>query len=181
MGDALFLNGKQGQVEGRGLRRRVFAAFMMVATAGAEMQAAAQAPRDSPRVLVPVESSAAMARVRARGLVLRSAGGTTLIYLLDDGGLAKGERKPGQEMKLKAVPLNKLGAEFDMRPAEQVLPLRAAFVVASFPFQAQVEEFRDKLRLPSVEAVLREGASRPPSAFSGSQSSGGRWTEPASR
>ncbi len=35
-------------------------------------------------------------------------------------------------------------------------PLRTALIVASFPFKAQLEEFRDKLGLPNAEAVLKE-------------------------
>jgi hypothetical protein len=70
---------------------------------------------------------------------------------------------PGKEAKLKAIPLKRLGEEADLRPAEEVMPLRAALVAASFPFKAQVEEHRTKLRLANAEAVLSEkGPDGPP-------------------
>ncbi len=40
--------------------------------------------------------------------------------------------------------------------AEKAYPLRVAEIVASFPYKDQVREFREKLRLPSDEAVLTE-------------------------
>ena len=40
--------------------------------------------------------------------------------------------------------------------AEQAYPLRVAEIVASFPYKDQLREFREKLRLPSDEAVTSE-------------------------
>ena len=45
--------------------------------------------------------------------------------------------------------------------ARQVLPLRAAVIEASFPYRAQLEEFRDKLRLDSTWSVLEEMTTDP--------------------
>jgi hypothetical protein len=62
----------------------------------------------------------------------------------------------GQDRKLIPVSVDKLGQGPAIRPAEQVLPVRMAVIAASFPYKAQVEEFRAKLRLPSAAAVLEE-------------------------
>jgi hypothetical protein len=75
---------------------------------------------------------------------------------LPPGMLGGAENK--KDFKLKAVPLNKLGEQSNPHYARQVLPLRAAIIAASFPYRAQLEEFREKLRLGSVEEVLNEGA-----------------------
>src|SRR5205823_3622127 len=61
----------------------------------------------------------------------------------------------GKDRKLKAIPWRRLGEE-ESRPAEQVLPLRAVIIAASFPFKAQIEEHRARSRLASVEEVLSE-------------------------
>jgi hypothetical protein len=158
MVDAPFLDGGQGEVRGRNLRSRAFAAFVVLTAVSTEMQAAAQAPRearrDAPRVLVPVESNVAVARVQARTYFLRTAGDILLIYLLDGPEWPKGA--PRQDRKLKAIPLKRLSEEPNARPAEQAFPLRAAIIAASFPFRAEVEEFRAKLKLANAEAVLSE-------------------------
>ncbi len=44
--------------------------------------------------------------------------------------------------------------------ARQLYPERAAEIVASFPYKAQIEEFKEKLGLPSDEAVLAELAAK---------------------
>ena len=44
----------------------------------------------------------------------------------------------------------------NVKLAEQPYPLRAAEIVAAFPYKDQVREFREKLRLPSDAAVLTE-------------------------
>jgi hypothetical protein len=194
MADAPLLAGDQGEMGRRGLRRRAFAAVIVLTAVNAEMQAAAQAPRDAPRVLTPVESNVGVARVQVRGYLLAFRDGVT-VYVLDpedekSKGTAEGKRlqqilsrgrdfqqaqagptwrqfsgaggmpgllgAPGKEAKLKAVPLKRLAEEAEAKPAEQVVPLRAALVAASFPFKAQVEEFRAKLRRPNAEAVLSE-------------------------
>jgi hypothetical protein len=73
------------------------------------------------------------------------------------GGLAGlGGMEGKKDMKLRAVPLDKLREESNPHYAEQVLPLRAAIVAAAFPYGAQLEEFRDKLRLSSTGQVLGE-------------------------
>jgi hypothetical protein len=63
---------------------------------------------------------------------------------------------PGKDMKLKPLPLKRLVDNPELRPAERAVPLRAAILAASFPFRAQVEEHRAKLRLANAEAVLSE-------------------------
>ena len=47
------------------------------------------------------------------------------------------------------------------RPAEQALPLRMAIVNASFPYKAQLEEFRNKLKLGSFAEVLGDATASP--------------------
>lgn len=47
------------------------------------------------------------------------------------------------------------------RPAEQALPLRMAIVNASFPYKAQLEEFRNKLKLGSFGEVLGDSTASP--------------------
>ena len=47
------------------------------------------------------------------------------------------------------------------RPAEQALPLRMAIVNASFPYKAQMEEFRNKLKLGSFAEVLNDATASP--------------------
>ncbi len=47
------------------------------------------------------------------------------------------------------------------RPAEQALPLRMAIVNASFPYKAQMEEFRNKLKLGSFSEVLNDATASP--------------------
>jgi hypothetical protein len=66
-----------------------------------------------------------------------------------------------KDMKLKPVPLNKLREESNPHYAEQVLPLRAAIIVGGFPYRAQLEEFREKLRLSSIAEVLAETSTAP--------------------
>ncbi len=44
----------------------------------------------------------------------------------------------------------------DGKLATTVRPLRMALIAASFPFKAQLDEFRNKLRLPNYQAVLGE-------------------------
>jgi hypothetical protein len=61
-----------------------------------------------------------------------------------------------KDIPLKPVRLDKLREESNPHYAEQVLPLRAAIIAASFPYRAQLEEFREKLRLPTTADVLNE-------------------------
>jgi hypothetical protein len=68
-------------------------------------------------------------------------------------GLA-GEDK--QDFKQRPIDLTQLEKAQDVKLAEQVRPLRMAVIAASFPYKAQLEEFRKQLRLPSVAAVLNE-------------------------
>lgn len=58
-------------------------------------------------------------------------------------------------------------ARLSVSLAERPQPVRVAVLAASFPYRAQVEEFRNKLRLPSVEAVLGEGNPAPSFRFLG--------------
>jgi hypothetical protein len=61
---------------------------------------------------------------------------------------------PG-EKKFKFVDINEL-EKANGKPAETILPLRIAVIAGDFPYRAQVEEFRRKLRLASDLAVLEE-------------------------
>jgi hypothetical protein len=54
------------------------------------------------------------------------------------------------------VDLTKISENTNLKLAEQVRPLRMAIIAASFPYKAQLEEFKEKLRLHSVDEVLAE-------------------------
>jgi len=71
----------------------------------------------------------------------------------DTGGLAE-----GPAYKSKMLPIDKLGAEPNVKLAETIRPVRMVVVAASFPYRAQLDEFRTKLRLPSRSAVLGEAS-----------------------
>jgi hypothetical protein len=141
--------------------RRVLAGTFvpLVAVSALMIRASAQRPPDgkpaapadeqrrAPRVLAPVESRVGFARVQVRGYAL-GGGHDTPLLVVPRGGEEKARRN--------AVPLDKLAPALNVRPAEQVVPVRMALIAASFPFKAQVEEFRTKLRLRSAAAVLEE-------------------------
>jgi hypothetical protein len=61
-----------------------------------------------------------------------------------------------KDLKTAWIELTKVGENTSLRLAEQVRPLRMAIIAASFPYKAQLEEFKDKLRLRSVDEVLAE-------------------------
>ncbi len=42
------------------------------------------------------------------------------------------------------------------KPADQAVPLRMAVIAASFPYKKQLQEFRQKLKLPNIQTVLSE-------------------------
>jgi hypothetical protein len=67
-----------------------------------------------------------------------------------------GDGSDQEDFKSGFVDIGKIGSNNDKKLAEEALPVRAAEIVASFPYKAQVEEFRDKLGLPSDEQVLAE-------------------------
>jgi hypothetical protein len=135
--------------------RRVLAGALVALAAVSVplVRAPAQGPRDerrrAPRVLLPVEAQAGFARVQVRSYVIERGNGTPLVGVAEEQGARGGAAR-------KEVPLDKLAAEPIVRPAEQVLPLRMAIIAASFPYKAQVEEFRAKLRLRSDKEVLEE-------------------------
>src|SRR5579883_594272 len=59
-----------------------------------------------------------------------------------------------EEYKLQSIPTDTWSDS--MLTARQLRPLRMAIIAGSFPYKAQLEEHKRKLRLPSVDAVLNE-------------------------
>src|SRR5205814_380350 len=53
------------------------------------------------------------------------------------------------------LPVEKL-ADQQLRPAQQVHPLRMAVIAASFPYREQLKEFQKKLNLPTLPEVLAD-------------------------
>ena len=68
------------------------------------------------------------------------------------GGVQGAEEKPEYEAKL--VPLTEENSQGRM--ARQVRPAHMVIVEASFPYKEQLQQFKDKLRLPDINAVLNE-------------------------
>jgi hypothetical protein len=144
----------------RGRRVLAGALVVLVAVSGLLIRASAQRPpdrkpvappdgrRQAPRVLSPVEAKVAFTRVQARGYVVAPGRGTSRT-----GAEEKGARK---DRTRKASPPDDLAPAPHGRPAERVLPVRMAIIAASFPYRAQVEEFRTKLALRSDAEVLDE-------------------------
>jgi hypothetical protein len=56
--------------------------------------------------------------------------------------------------EVKWVPRDKVDGS--TRLARRLQPLRMAIIAASFPYKAQLEEFKNKLRLPSLQDVLND-------------------------
>jgi hypothetical protein len=79
------------------------------------------------------------------------------------GGPGMGRRNPSrgndaddvEELKAKYVDIKNIASITDMKPAEEAFPVRAAEIVASFPYKAEVQEFHDKLGI-AEEQVLGE-------------------------
>jgi len=69
----------------------------------------------------------------------------------ETGGLSD-----GPAAKFRMIDVSKLATQPNVRLAETVRPLRMVLLAASFPYRAQLDEFRTKLRLPSRAAVLAE-------------------------
>jgi len=68
-------------------------------------------------------------------------------------------RKMAETLNVTAEEFEKMKGSH--RPAEQALPLRMAIVNASFPYKAQLEEFRNKLKLGSFAEVLGDSTASP--------------------
>jgi len=68
-------------------------------------------------------------------------------------------RKMAETLTVTAEEFDKMKGAY--RPAEQALPLRMAIVNASFPYKAQLEEFRNKLKLGSFSEVLNDATASP--------------------
>lgn len=68
-------------------------------------------------------------------------------------------RKMAETLNVTAEEFEKMKGSH--RPAEQALPLRMAIVNASFPYKAQLEEFRNKLKLGSFAEVLGDATASP--------------------
>jgi hypothetical protein len=61
-----------------------------------------------------------------------------------------------KDYETEFVPLDKIKSLTDRKFAEQIYPVRAAEMVAAFPYKAQIHEFKEKLLLASDAAVLVE-------------------------
>src|SRR5947199_274616 len=59
-------------------------------------------------------------------------------------------------VKTEFVDVDKFGERTDARLLYTVRPSRQVHIVASFPHKAQLEEFKNKLRRPSILDVLSE-------------------------
>ena len=68
----------------------------------------------------------------------------------------KGDGSDQEDFKSHFVDIGKISSINDQKLAEAAYPVRGVEIVASFPYKAQVEEFRDKLNLPTSEQVLAE-------------------------
>jgi len=63
---------------------------------------------------------------------------------------------PKRDYKVRPVELDKIQDQQNVKLAEQVRPMRMAIIAGSFPYKAELEEFRDKLHLNSIGEVLQE-------------------------
>jgi hypothetical protein len=72
------------------------------------------------------------------------------IFLGKDDGTGEGDYRS------IFVDIGKISSVADKKIAEQAYPVRAAEIVAAFPYKAQVQEFQDKLGLSSSTQVLSE-------------------------
>jgi hypothetical protein len=83
------------------------------------------------------------------------------------GGMPGGQETGDTKAKIKPVKVEQLDeylqkyAKDNARLAEDVLPLRMVVVTASFPYKEQLEEFKEKLHAPSVEALFADKQSTP--------------------
>jgi|GEM_PF-279169 len=68
-------------------------------------------------------------------------------------------RKPLDTLNVTAEEFEKMKGSY--RIAEQALPTRMAIVNATFPYKAQLEEFRNKLKLSSFAEVLGDATASP--------------------
>ena len=81
-------------------------------------------------------------------------GGAGLPPSMSGGG--SGEEK--RSKSVRAISLTDLATSTNSTPAERIHPMRMAIVAASFPYKAQIEEFRSKLALRSANEVLTENS-----------------------
>ena len=116
--------------------------------------------RKPPELLQPMQSRVALVRLQIPSFIFDSE--FKQILVLD--AVPKPGRKPSvagarsdqEEYKSHFVDISQITSINDKKLAETVYPVRAAELVAAFPYKAQVEEFRDKLGLGSDEQVLAE-------------------------
>jgi hypothetical protein len=101
--------------------------------------------RERPEVLLPVEGRTAVTTAEVATFTLREEHGKTLIMVFVGRGTEK-----------KFVEFDKLDRLPNVAPVVAVRPVRMAILAASFPYKAQVEEFRRKLRLRTDGDVLAE-------------------------
>jgi hypothetical protein len=82
----------------------------------------------------------------------------------DDRAPGPGKLPPGtfeagkitQEMTEERIPLTQVDTLGSVKLSESLKPQRMALIAASFPYKTQLEEFRTKLRLSSIDEVLGE-------------------------
>ncbi len=67
-----------------------------------------------------------------------------------------GDGSDQEDFKSHFEDIGKIASISDKKLAEEAYPVRAAEIVAAFPYKAQVQEFRDKLALANDEQVLAE-------------------------
>ena len=60
------------------------------------------------------------------------------------------------ELKSKQIPVEQLDELGTNHPADTVQPVRMAVIVATFPYQRQIQEFKDKLHLKTDYEVVEE-------------------------
>jgi hypothetical protein len=81
-----------------------------------------------------------------------------MMRLLGRGGAPAAET---EKINYGFESLDKLEDLKDVKLADDILPVRMAIVVASFPYKKQLEEFQKALRYPSLEALYADKESVP--------------------
>jgi hypothetical protein len=92
---------------------------------------------------------------------LNPFGGGLQRYMGGRGMPPPSETEKKEEPKYGWVELEKLDDMKDAKPADDVLPVRMAIVVAAFPYKKQLEEFQKALRYPTLEALYADKESVP--------------------
>jgi hypothetical protein len=101
--------------------------------------------RRQPELLLPDESKVAVILAQFKVHSIRTVEDEVFVKVLN----------PAKNL-LKWVPVDKLADFPNLKPAENILPARAAYIVASFPYRRQLDGIKEHLRLPTYNAVLSE-------------------------